>query len=209
MHRITLFIAAILFSFHSGAQEHVVDGKTVTKKPKKELSGKCPIVYLNVSTGLNNNGGIIGVGVDIAVAKKVSLDAGVGIGTWGEKFYIGGKYYLKPCQRGWAFGGGLTYATGMSNFNDNLETVDGNTEPVTLNLLPQTNVFIAAYKYWNLGKRYNRIYLEMGWSVALSGAKIQQTAGTPIDQTSEFATSFIAPGGLIAAAGFSFGMPRK
>jgi len=201
---LTLFVA--LISMYVYGQSN--DG-TETKQFKKDKISrvqKCRTFYIALSGGFNNNTGIIGVNLDWAVADHFALDAGVGISTWGEKLYLGGKYFLKPCHLGWAFGTGITYNTGESDFHDNLETVDGDTEPVELKLNSQTNVLLAAYRYWNLGKGSSRFYLELGYSIALSSDKFIQIAGTPISDNSTRAINLISPGGLIAAIGFSFGV---
>ena len=211
MKKLTLLVIAILLGTYAFAQDDDVVAKK--KEPKnsrieKKKAGRCPLVYINLSTGLNNNNGIIGVGVDLAVAQHVSVDMGLGIGTWGNKFYAGAKYYLKPCQVGWAFGGGVTYATGLSDFHQNMETVYGYTEPVVVDLQAKANIFIAAYKYWNIGKKHNRIYLELGWSQPVAPTQIRQTEGDPISDKSVKTLNAISPGGLIIGAGLSFGMPR-
>jgi hypothetical protein len=121
--------------------------------------------------------------------------------------YLGGKYYLKPCHRGWAFGGGVTFNSGMAESERQLETLGSGpsgSENVTLELFPQVNMFASAYKYWNLGKNNNRIYLQLGWSIPFTVDKFQQLTGTPLTPTSADIMRFTSPGGLIVAVGFSF-----
>lgn len=197
-----------------------ITGINVMAQEKKEVSEKkevqekkevkpthCPSLYITTSTGLNNNTGILGFSLDVPVGKHISLDAGPGIGSWGFKLYAGAKYYLDSCQRGWAFGTGITYSTGVSNLHQNLPTVDGNTEAVILNENAQANILFAAYKYWTLGKRYNRFYLELGWSVKVTSCdKFNQISGTPITSDAASVINLIAPGGPIAAVGLSFGV---
>ncbi len=211
MKRLTFLAISILICTSAFAQQSAGSSKDKTKHAKAEVKsrGRCPLVFLNASSGLNNNTGMLGVGVDFAFAPHGSVDLGIGLGTWGEKAYLGAKYYLKHCHTGWAFGGGVTYSTGEKNFVYNLETVYGNTEPVNLNLLSQTNIFIAAYKYCSVGKRHNRFYLEMGWSVPVTPVSFEQTTGDPLSDNSVKTVNFISPGGLIIGAGFSFGVPRK
>jgi len=211
MKRLTLIVAAILLCASSFAQKKNSTGKngTTHSKPGKKTQGRCPVVFLNASTGLNNNLGMLGVGADLAFASQGSVDMGIGLGTWGQKAYIGGKYYMKPCHAGWAFGGGLTYATGNNNFKYNLETVYGTTQLVTLQLEPMANVFIAAYKYWSVGRRANRFYLELGWSHRLLLTTFTQTAGDPLSDNSVKTVNALSPGGLIIGTGFCFGIPRN
>ena len=204
-----LMLVAILSVFfcQSHAQDAPADNDKNGIKTQKDIrKSRCPGLYLTISTGLNNNTGLIGGSLDLAVAKYVSIDAGVGIGSWGEKFALGAKYYLEPCHRGWAFGGGISYETGLNNYQNNMETIDGYTEPVVLNLLPQTNLFFAAYRYWNIGKRHSRCYIELGYSKSLTTNKWEQVGGTELSSNSVNVMNILSPGGIIVAAGFSFGL---
>ena len=165
----------------------------------------CPSIYITTSTGINNNTGVAGLSFDVPIEKYLSAELGAGRSTWGYKLYLGGKYYTKPCHRGWAIGTGITYNTGIDGFQQNMTTIYNTTETVTFNLHSESNVLIAAYYYWNLGKRYNRFYLEFGYSVPLSNqSKYDQISGDPVNNTSANAIKLLAPGGLIAAVGFSF-----
>ena len=205
MKQLTTTLIALLFCAHSFAQDGTE--KSHYKETKKEYTGRPPVLYITTSTGINNNTGLVGVGIDVPVGQKLLLGAGAGISTWGDKIYIGGKYFLRPGHTGWAFGGGVTHNTGLTNFTDNLETVYGNTEQVTLNLNAQTNVFLAAYRYWSIGrKRINKFYLELGWSVPLTGDRFDQTDGDPISSNSTATMNLLSPGGIIVGAGFSFGV---
>ncbi len=205
MKQVTFALLALLFCTHSFAQDSTE--KAHYKKSKHESSGRPPVLYITTSTGINNNTGLVGVGIDVPVGQKLLLGAGAGISSWGDKIYIGGKYFLRPGHTGWAFGGGVTHNTGLKNFTTSLETVYGNTEDVQLNLNAQTNVFLAAYRYWNIGrKRTNNFYLELGWSVPLTGDRFDQTGGDPISDNSTATMNLLSPGGIIAGAAFSFGV---
>jgi len=215
MKKIALFCLTLLLAFSVFAQDTDERVKRKEDKPSKKEAVKpkisrplrCPNFYIGVSTGLNNNIGLLGICFDVPVGKNYSVDGGVGISTWGYKFAASGKYYLQPCQRGWAFGAGVTYSTGLQNTQQNLENTNNVTEEVGLNLHPQTNIFLAAYRYWNLGQKYNRVYLELGWSAPLtSGSRFDQVSGEPINATSVSTMNLLSPGGLIIGFGFSFGV---
>jgi hypothetical protein len=166
-----------------------------------------PAVYISTSTGVNNNTGIFGFSFDVPVSSHVVIDAGPGASTWNYKAYAGVKYYMRPHQRGFAFGTGLTYCSGLRDDKHDLQTIYGYTEPVEYNKNPQTNILFAAYRYWTMGKKYNRFYLELGWSVSLTGGNsITQLTGDPITTHANNDLSSWTPGGLILAAGFSFGV---
>jgi hypothetical protein len=190
------------------AQESTISPANETGKTKTKVrSGHCPAIYISTSTGINNNTAILGFSFDVPVSKNVSIDAGPGTGTWGDKVYLGAKYYLKSCHRGFAFGTGFTYCPGVYHDHANLTTIYGTTEDVGYNKNPRTNILFAAYKYWNLGRKYNRIYMELGWSEPLSrGDKITQISGDPISSDDEHSLGSAAPGGPILAVGISFGV---
>ena len=208
MKKIILLLSLALLSLSMFAQS--TDGserKPAKKEKNKVRTGKCPSFFIALSTGWNNNTGILGVNAEVPVSQHFSVDGGLGLSTWGEKLYGGAKYFLKPCHFGWAFGSGLTCSTGLKNFDDNLPTIDGSTEPVELQLNPQVNLMLAAYRYWALGRNKSRFYVELGYSVALNGSnRFTQTAGTPIDDVATETLKILSPGGIIVAIGFSFGV---
>ena len=193
----TLLIAMTVL--RASAQEKTIEPATAVLAP--------PAVYIATSTGINNNTAILGFSLEVPVSSHVAIDGGAGAGTWNTKGYAGVKYYTRPYQRGFAVGTGLTYCTGMHDDKHDLETIYGITEPVEYNKNPQTNILFAAYRYWTMGKKYNRFYLELGWSVSLTGGNsITQLTGDPITTHANNNLSSWTPGGLILAAGFSFGV---
>ena len=202
----TLLIAALAISVYGQSNDDGSERKHVKSKTSKDSRLKCHALYIVLSAGLNNNPGLLGLSIDVPVSQHISVEGGAGLSTWGSKLYVGGKYFLKPCHIGWAFGTGVTYNTGMADFQDNLPTVYGDTEPVDLKLAPQMNVLLAAYKYWSLGKGNSRFYIELGYSVPLISDKFTQIGGAPIDDQATRTMNLISPGGLIAAIGFSFGV---
>jgi hypothetical protein len=206
MNKLILIILLANINLQSYAQQDNFPKKETHDKVTNRKSVS-PVLFINVSTGINNNTGLIGASVEVPVVKHLTVEGGFGISSWGSKLTASVRYYLKNNFKGWAFGAGLTHNSGLKNFQDNLETVYGTTESVTLDLHPRTNVFAAAYKYWRLGKRANRVYLELGYSVSVSGGnKFDQTSGTPISSNSENVINIISPGGPIVGFGFSFGI---
>ena len=208
MKKIPLTILIALIGVSAFAQSTDVQTENVSKKKKTIVRpAHCPAIYVTTGTGINSNTGILGFSFDVPVSKNVSIDAGPGTGTWGYKVYAGAKYYLRPCHRGFAFGAGLTYCPGVYHDQASMETIFGNNEVVTYNKNSRTNMLFAVYKYWSLGKKYNRFYLEFGWSVPLDHTdKITQVDGDPMTSKSLHDLGSTAPGGPIIAAGFSFGM---
>jgi len=150
--QVLFFILCLLANNALAQNDNRAPRKSTKRKDHRIRPNMCPRLYGTLSTGLNNNTGPIGVGVDISIEKKLAVDLGGGISTWGNKFYLGGKYFTDLCHRGWAFGTGITYNSGIKGFSKNMNTVNGN-EPVQFNLYDQPNVLFTAYRYHSNGKR--------------------------------------------------------
>ena len=173
---------------------------------KSKHANGCPRAYLGIGTGINNSIGILGLACDIRVAPFVSIEEGLGISTWGPKFSIAGKYYLKPCNNGWAFGAGMSHNLGIKHFHNTMETIYSRSENVILTLHPVTNLFLAAYNYVRLGNGNSRFYTTFGYSVPLGAKSFEQVRGHPITRHSERVMKFLTPGGIVFGMGFSFAL---
>jgi len=168
--------------------------------------GSCPKVYLGVSSGLENPGGLVGFQVDVPVTEWLSLGGGGGLSSWGAKVYGEARFYFSPCNRGWAIGTGISHNTGISNFNTTLSTNYGD-QDVNLTLKPVTNFFISAYRFWNLGHSGHRFYLQAGYSFRLSDDYYTlNSQNVYLNATGRQEMQILAPGGLMVAVGFSFGL---
>jgi hypothetical protein len=178
---------------------------TKLKRHADMSAGACRKAYIGFSMGFNNPGGILGFDIDIPIVKSVSIGGGFGSSTWGNKIYLDARYYLHPCQRGLAFGAGITHNTGSSTYKTNTDTYGGR-EKVTLKLDPQTNMFIGAYYFWTLGKKYNRFYAQLGYSVPFTSCSYTELAGDPLTEKGDRRIRNISPGGMMAGFGFSFGV---
>src|ERR1035437_4841271 len=130
MKKITLTLLIALSGFNLFAQQETPE-EMESIKPMRH--GQCPVIYISTSTGINNATGIVGFSFDMPVAKYVSIEAGTGFSSWGNKLYLGGKYYLKSCHRGLAFSAGITHNTGIKEYQLDMETIKAK-EPVTLRL---------------------------------------------------------------------------
>jgi hypothetical protein len=176
------------------------------QRTNKQAERGCRNLYIDLGTGINANTSMLGGGLDYHITSDISLNAGIGLASsWGTKFYFGGKGYLKPCHKGWAFGAGGTYSSGISNFTTKLETIQGQ-EEVELNLLPQANIYVSAFKYWGLGRgRKSRFFLQLGYSRSVTQKKFNQISGSPVTSNSASVIKLLSPGGIILGLGFSFG----
>lgn len=172
-------------------------------------SFSCPKLYIGVSTGLENPGGLLGFNVDVPVTQQFSLGTGVGLSSWGYKTYGEGRFYFGECNRGWALGTGITYNTGIRNFNTVLPTKLYGEQDVPLDLEPKLNVFLAAYRFWSLGRSGHRMYLALGYSL-----RTDNNNYTILNPVYELTTEgkqvmqILAPGGFMIGFGFSFGVVK-
>ena len=141
MKQITLTILIGIFALNVSAQDIDAPSKHEAKGEDLKLrSDGCPAIYITTSTGINNNTAILGFNFELPVSEKVAIEAGPGTGTWGYKAYAGVKYYLKPCQRGFAFGTGLTYCPGVQHSWHDVATIYGSTEDIEFKKNAQTNI---------------------------------------------------------------------
>ena len=173
----------------------------------KNRQESCAKFYIGLSTGINNQSGFLGVNFDIPVTTQFSLGTGAGLSSWGYKTYGEGRFYFKECNRGWALGAGATYNTGFKDFAFDMPTTIGTTE-VLLDLEPSANVMFSAYHFFNLGRGGHRFYLQLGWSQPLNNTPYTIKSGHTLTADGETAMNWVAPGGLIFAFGFSFGLGK-
>ncbi len=211
MRHYLLVLVALVMCSAAYAQQADTAASPVSKK-KHVKPAKPPVCYIGFSSGMNNTTGFLGLDFNIRVNKFVTLDAGAGPSTWGNKLYLGGKYYLQKAHRGWALAGGFSFSSGEENMHVTAATYYG-TERVHLALRPQTNAFIGVYRYWTLGKKYNRIFVHAGKSIALHPVRFHETYGDPLTEDAKRQIRNMSPGGFLGGltlgGGFSFGLYRK
>lgn len=197
MKKILLVVALIGFGISAQAQEQATEP---TNTPRK--------FYLGFSTGFNQGTGLIGITGEYLVAKNLTVNGVIGLGTWGFKTTGGLKYYLDYPGK-WAFGVGYSYSSGVDDVPVNLQEdfVQGQSgnQTVNFNLLPASTVNISAIKYFLLGKqKKNRFHLEFGYAIPTSTNRYETDAMLTSDGTRFM--KILQPGGLLLGAGFSFGL---
>jgi len=200
--QVLLLVALISCLCASAQDDHVITDPNYRIKKQ----ARCPKLLVDLSTGINNNGGLLGVGLDYHFISDISVQGGVGLlSSWGQKFYGGIKCHLRPCHTGWAFGGGVSYSTGISEYNGRFETVASSSELVSLRFLPQTNVFAAGYRSWYVGRNRNRVALQLGYSVSMTNKKYEQLSGNTLTKRGAALARSTSPGGIIVGFIFSLG----
>lgn len=188
MRHISLLIAAVV-------------AFTIAGKAQSE----CQKTYLGFGTGLESPTGMIGITLESAIGKQFAVAAAVGLSGWGPRYTGGFRYYLKECYRGFAFGIDWSRSAGISEIDLEMEVEGGQTETVTLGYLPQDNIQLSAYKFWPIKQR-TRFHLQAGYSVNLSSGHYNVLSEHRLSPFSKDVMKITIPGGLMLAAGFSFGL---
>lgn len=166
-------------------------------------------MYFGFSTGVNNAVGLFGPQVDVALTETFSVGTGFGLSSWGYKFYGEGRFYFDECHHGWALGAGVTYNTGLESVTFKDQETRGGRMDVPVQLHPQTNVMLSAYRFFNLGRSgRNRWHLQLGASIPTSKKKFTQLDGPQLSGTPTQSLKAASPGGLVVGLGFSFGAGR-
>lgn len=204
MKKLTLVFVLIALSVTSFAQKNNKGYKS-GKGGRNNFS--CPKLYIGVTAGIENPGGLIGFNVDVPVTQKFSLSGNAGLSSWGYKAGLEGRFYFGECNRSWALGAGVTYNTGLKNFSTTLPTTYGDAT-VLLNLNPKTNVFFAVHKFFNLGKSGHRFNIMAGYSMRLDDDNYTILNNYTLTTDGEDAMRILAPGGVMIGFGFTFGVLR-
>lgn len=171
-------------------------------------SDKMPAFYLGAGSGLNNNCGLIGVKVGLRLNERFLLDIGAGSGSWGNKIGLG--LILNAVNKtAWCPAISFSRATGLSSAPLNLD-VNNNfgflekEKLVNVQLQP-TNLFnLSIQRQWIRPLTKNRIVLEFGYSIFLSGGEygLLDLPGYELTSLSKAVLNTLRPGGLMI--GFSY-----
>lgn len=158
--------------------------------------------YAGLSSGINNITGVLGPFLELSVVEHLTIKTGVGVGAWGTKFGIGGKYY-PSFPNSFSYGLGYSFASGGTNAEIEIETVDRQKVDAVYNLTPAHMLDITFGKSWGEKFRFN---IEFGYSIRLSGGEydLQDKSVTPTPQFKS-ALDLMSPGGLIFGIGGAYG----
>lgn len=204
MKKLTLVLVLIALSVTSFAQR----GYKGYKSGKGgRNSYECPKLYIGVTAGIENPGGLVGFNIDVPVTQRFSLSGSAGLSSWGYKAGGEGRFYFGDCNRSWALGAGVTYNTGLKNFSATLPTTFGDAT-VLMDLNPKTNVFFAVHKFFNLGRNGHRFNIMAGYSMRLDDDNYTILNNYELTTEGEDVMRVLAPGGVMIGFGFTFGVLR-
>ncbi len=180
-------------------------------QPANNLTIPCPKAYIGLGVGINNPNGLFGFSFEVPVLDVLSFSAGAGAAIWGTSVCGEFRYYMVPCQRGWSLAMGISHNSGRTNFKprQNFNTIAG-PEPIALNLHSMNNAYFAVQRSWNMGKKRNKLFAQLGWSVPLKPSSFKQLSGSALTPQEGDRISAWAPGntlgGLLIGGGIYFGI---
>lgn len=181
-----------------------VSAQLNTQEPS--ATTECKTTFITLGTGINSNYGMVGVGADFKVLDKVQVGLSGGIGSWGFKTAGELRYFYSGCmQQGSALTAGVTYATGLPEMEIEMELSNEETKTVKLELNSQTNLQLAWYRAFKIQQNH-RFFLQAGYSFPISGISYRVISGETLSDVSKTTVRMMAPGGVILAVGFGFGI---
>lgn len=178
-----------------------------------EILKKEPVIFppklsFGVGTGINHYPGLLGIVLETPVNEKITLLGSVGVGGWGWKLGVNGRYYFKDVFGGSAISLGLSRSTGGENVPLDLEVISGNTETVLMDLKPVHTINLAYVYAFNL-KNKHKISLSFGVSRKLNnGENYVIKSNSILSDNSETLMSIIQPGGITLGVDILFGVIR-
>jgi hypothetical protein len=204
----TNFITAILFCVTVSAfgQEDIFYSNQASIETKENTQPeKTYKIFLGPGIGVNNSCGMLGVLFEANPIKKLSVLAGLGIGSWGYKAALGARYYNRGFPHKLFYGLSFTTASGMDGFETELETTRSTSEKVELDLHRANNLAASVGYQWRLFKN-GRLNFEAGYSFPLQGKSYTVvTPGVELTDESEAVMDFLTPGGLVLGLAFTIG----
>lgn len=188
---------------------------TVVAQESNEDKVPCRKTFLGIQTGINNHSGLLGIGVEQGILPQWSAGAGVGIGSWGTKFYVQGRYYFKPlCLIGSALSLTYTRASGLVETPLKVETNYYGKVEAEIDGDPMNNLALTYDRFWALGKRKrSKLHLSVGYALRLNSTvytfsdaiKAEYPGIAPTKQDDRVIRN-VAPGGIVIGLGYYFGL---
>lgn len=189
----------VLVSALTISTSHIVSAQYLEPNP----SADNPTFYLDLSTGLDNHTGIIGLAALFPFTEKVGLRTGIGLGAWGTKFGIGLKFENR-LSKGWGAGIGYSHCPGMDDIDLTMTDQTGATREVNFDLLQVGSINFTLNHNW-VFRNKNIFFIEFGYATPTGGEEFYRiNDGSTLTPEEELVMNIIRPGGVILALGFKF-----
>jgi hypothetical protein len=177
--------------------------KATAQTSTSSTSDEKPRSYIGLSTGINNIAAFAGLTFEAPFSEHFSGKVGLGLGGWGVKLGIAGKYY-KQYATSWSFGAGFSTASGFSEASVGLSraATPDITETTKVNMDRANMLDLVAGKSWGRKVKFN---LELGYSTRVSGGTYATVdKNFVLSPTSVTTLNILRPGGLIIGLGLTF-----
>jgi hypothetical protein len=177
--------------------------KTTGSTSSSNKDDEKPRMYLGLGSGFNNISGFIGATFEAPFSQNFSGKIGLGLGGWGAKVGIAGKYY-KQYASSWSFGAGYSTASGAEDLSVPLTRASSPnlSESMRMKLDRSHNIDLVAGKSW--GKKV-KFGLELGYSIPVAGGTYTQyDKSIVLSEVSTTTMDLLSPGGLIVGLGLMF-----
>jgi hypothetical protein len=170
----------------------------------QEKQEKKPVIYVGLSTGINNFNGMVGGFLELHPANKITLAGGLGLGFWGYKA-TGGLRYYKNYPKGIYYCGSFSVHSGLKDFEFVQDDNYGNTQTIFIDLNPVYTANLTIGYQLGLWENLVRINFEGGYAIALTTDYYEVKSGGQLTETSKQAFDLMTPGGIVLGIGASFG----
>jgi hypothetical protein len=162
-------------------------------------------VYLGLGLSVNDYG--LGIGMEVPLTGKISINGNLGLGGWGLKAGGSLNFYTKQISNKSEFSIGYSYASGLKDFNYELWVEPNETQKMInldLNAVSTIN-FVYTYNL-KIGS-FCKAGFSAGYAVPITATPYKvKTQGVILSSTSEQIMDIMAPGGLIVGIRFMFGI---
>jgi hypothetical protein len=189
----TLILMAVIAAFSTSLHAQKA-------KSKAQSTTTTPSSYIGLSTGINNIAGFAGLTFELPFTPNFSGKIGAGIGAWGVKLGLAGKYYAN-FPESWSFGAGYSTASGIKNVDLDLGN-GSSTQKIKMNLDRAHNLDLVIGKAWGEKIKFN---IEFGYAVRISGGTYEPVNKSEIlSADSKRVLDVLSPDGLIFGMGIAF-----
>lgn len=165
-----------------------------TMLSKNTIKRSCPSFYIGINAGINAPNGNAGIHAVIPVVPHFSLKTSVGLSLWG--FQAGQEIigYFGDYHTQGAFSVGISYNSGgftlkemrIESFYNPGPGSNKKTYEFFYKTKPVWLTTFNGYYFFNNGKRQNRLFINIGATLALSDVKMTFSHSTPAGNNPPF-----------------------